>query len=772
MSEHKEKISVIETIADSAAPVWESPAIVLVELSQTSVTFQWKGVAPGAVVYGVYEGERLLGTVDAEKDTYTVDGLIPGTKHIFSVQAGDRDGNWSKNGPVKLFTTCDYVLPCWPSGKIEASHVRETSVTLLWDGAEDNGVISAYRIYKNGELASTVSGGIHTCSVQDLVHDTKYLFRVEAVDGLNNESIDGPSVEVDTLHSGDTTAPDWINGILEASAVTESGLTLRWSGAVDDEEVRRYRLWYGDKLAAVLDGSADHCEVSGLESGKQHTFTIQAGDGAGNWSENGPELKVATKAAEEAIKSISNVEQLNLALVNAKPGECILLEQGVYDGEIHSVQGLHGRADAPVVLRAASKGLVEITGEAGFHFAGCSHITLEGIKFTGAGRSYKDRHRRAVLLEGCNHMRITGCHFKLEETDDNTTFVLIKGEMSHHHRIDRNLFDGKHKSGLVLDIAGGAAQVSQYDRIEYNHFKDNVPWIENGKETVRIGLSGLSQTCSYSVIQSNLFENCGGEPEIISIKCCDTDVRYNTFLNSPGQVVLRHGDRNRVYGNYFINAEEKKNAGGIRVYGTDHKIYNNYMQGLTAPAVQIDKGNAHTSGKLTAHWTPRRIEVCFNTMVDCSAGIQIGKRYKDEPEDCIIANNIVEGSSNCLIDEYGAPVRFIYKGNIVFPKDEAAAYRMEKNPSEVWVADPLLQKQGVLYRLSGSSPAIGKAAGGFDYITEDLDRQPRGSIKTVGAEEYSEKKRERKSLQPLDVGLYAARDDFSWNDEEGITIKL
>lgn len=452
---------------------------------------------------------------------------------------------------------------------------------------------------------------------------------------------------------------------------------------------------------------------------------------------------------------VNNMVELNYALSEAEAGDIIILNDGSYSGGFMPVQGKRGKAGDPIKIKAANNGMAELSGDEGLYFGNCSNITIEGLKITACGRKYPDNLTKVIWFEGCNNMRITRCHFKVNEVEDNTTYVLVSGEDSHHNRIDCNLFEGKHKSGLMLDITGGVSQVSQYDVVEYNHFVDNTPTIDNGKETVRIGLSGLSLSSSFSVIQYNLFEDCSGEPEIISIKACDTDVKYNTFRNSQGQLVLRHGDRNKAYGNYFFANDGRPNEGGIRVYGNDHKIYNNYMEGLTATAIQIDKGNAHTTGKLTAAWTPRRIEVCFNTIVDCDENIEIGKRYIYDPEDCIIANNIITGSKGYMIHDYTQSQTTLLMGNIVFPKGEAKACNTQRKEGEIWVIDPELSCNDAMCKISASSPAIKKAVEGFEYVTEDFDNHPREGFKDVGAHQYKEGRVTRGPLEQKDVGLNA-----------------
>jgi len=450
---------------------------------------------------------------------------------------------------------------------------------------------------------------------------------------------------------------------------------------------------------------------------------------------------------------VNNTDELNQALNEVEPGDTVILNDGIYTGDFETVRNKKGTPAAEITIRAANNWKAEIGGFSGLYFINCSHITMEGLKITASGRTYTDDITNVIWFESCSHLRITRCHIKPKEKFERTTCVLISGENSSHNRIDHNLFEGKQKSGLMLDITGGGFQVSQYDIVEYNNFRDNTPKIDNGKETVRIGLSGLSHSSSFSIIQFNLFENCSGEPEIISIKACDTEVRYNTFRNSQGQVVLRHGDRNSVHGNYFIATDGRPDEGGVRVYGNDHRIYDNYMEGLSATAVQIDKGNAHTTGKLTAAWTPRRIEVCFNTIIDCAENIEIGKRYIYDPEDCMISCNIITGSKGYLINDHTDSRSTVFIKNIVYPKGAAVASNIQMQEDEVWVIDPLLNNVDGIYRISALSPAINKAIDGFTYVKEDIDFQPRKIPRNIGAQEYSESQKTFRPLEESDVGL-------------------
>lgn len=172
-------------------------------------------------------------------------------------------------------------------------------------------------------------------------------------------------------------------------------------------------------------------------------------------------------------------------------------------------------------------------------------------------------------------------------------WLQVRGTNSHHNRIDRNDFGLKSDTEPLIAYEGqdGSGQISQYDIIEYNYFHDVGPWVANGKETIRLGLSGLTLSHGYNTIQYNVFQNCDGEPEIISVKSSSNSVRFNTFRTSKGSLTLRHGHNNSVYGNFFLGDGVESDQEGIRMFGNDHKIYNNYFENLTGEAIYLPNGD-------------------------------------------------------------------------------------------------------------------------------------------------------------------------------------
>ena len=104
----------------------------------------------------------------------------------------------------------------------------------------------------------------------------------------------------------------------------------------------------------------------------------------------------------------------------------------------------------------------------------------------------------------------------------------------------------------------------------------------NGYEVIQIGWSGEKARSAGSLIEGNVFENCNGENEIISLKASDVVVRRNTFNACQGVLCLRSANRVLVEGNIF-DGKGRSNTGGVRIQGSDHVIIENEFRNLRKP---------------------------------------------------------------------------------------------------------------------------------------------------------------------------------------------
>ena len=209
-----------------------------------------------------------------------------------------------------------------------------------------------------------------------------------------------------------------------------------------------------------------------------------------------------------------------------------------------------------------------------------------------------------------------------------------------------------------------------------------------------------------------------------------------------------------VYGNFFVGGN------GIRFFSHDHRIYSNYFEDCR-PAIAIGNGGATIPpGPLTSHERPDRVQVVHNTLVNNRANVQMGGRRNGlGANDLVFANNIIVGG-NAAVSIDGPLANPTWKGNIVWNNDGGPGDIPASGFTEV---DPgLSSDEGEHYRIRESGPAIGKGVGGFAFVTHDLEGQPRGEAKDVGADQLSAEPATNRMLTTSDVGPDAPLEDRPW----------
>jgi hypothetical protein len=310
-----------------------------------------------------------------------------------------------------------------------------------------------------------------------------------------------------------------------------------------------------------------------------------------------------------------------------------------------------------------------------------------------------------------------------------------------NNRVDHCYFYGKNHSGttLVIWFAREANPPAHYHRIDHNYFAYRPTLGFNGGETIRIGTSDYSMNDSYSTVESNYFENCDGEIEIISNKSGNNTFRYNTFYECEGTLTLRHGNYGKIYGNYF-NGNGNSQSGGIRVIGENHIIYNNYFTKLggngSRSALSIENGVPNSP--LNRYFQVINAQILHNTFTENYRNITMGTGVSTErslpPLNCTIGNNIIHGTSGPLIDQYDEPENMTWLANIFYGASLGIT-----QPEGITINDPLLSLDADgLWRPSENSPAIDSALGNFNFISDDFDGQsrPEGEY-DIGSDERS-----------------------------------
>lgn len=399
-------------------------------------------------------------------------------------------------------------------------------------------------------------------------------------------------------------------------------------------------------------------------------------------------------------KTCATASDVTSALKNIQPGDVIVLDDGKFDFTSTVKIAVQGSKEHPVVIKAKTNNRAFVTGKTSFVLRNSSYVTIEGMVFNNTGGN-------AIRLEGCNNIRITRNIFKLNESTKGS-WVMITGNdddstsLSHHNIVDHNLFEDKKELGNFVTIEGTktfSPRVSQYDIIEWNHFRNIGPRAENVLEAIRIGSSTYTLSRGYTILQNNLFERCDGDPEYVSIKLSNCTIRNNTFKECLGVLSLRHGNNSTIDGNYilgnnrtgtFLDSTGKTwtlGTGGVRFCADSMTISNNYFEGLTGTewdgTIAATNGDAdYGEGKpLTKHFRIRYAVLSNNVLVNNASNIEIGfdgagfqgNWWSKPPRDMIISNNIVVGSKDTLVKLFADPINIKFSGNIVFAEGKAVA---------------------------------------------------------------------------------------------------
>jgi poly(beta-D-mannuronate) lyase len=430
---------------------------------------------------------------------------------------------------------------------------------------------------------------------------------------------------------------------------------------------------------------------------------------------------------------VSSVDELQKEIGKAKPGDVVLLKNGVYATTADIVVNVAGTREKPITIAAEETGRAEITGVGGFSLVSpACYVVIRGFTFThGASKARSG--------SGTSFCRWTHNIF---ETPGTGEYLTIAGS---DHEIDYNTFRNKDSLGRFLAIRGTGSQIAERLWIHHNYFKTQKnQGGRNGAEALQFGLSGFSMSSSNSIVEYNLFEDCDGENELISVKASRVTLRFNTFRNCPAQLTLRHGNFNQVYGNYFINTP------GLRIFGDDHQVYSNHFENCSM-GINIGNGDGEVAdgSPLTCHDRPDRVIIAFNTLVNNKANIVQTGRDKGLGSTYItVANNIVQGGGPAA-SITGSCVSPSWEGNIIYKTGGAGDM-----PAGSFVeTDPRLARNAAgEYHLQKGSIAIDAGKGNYPFVTTDMDGQARKAPLDAGADELSAAAVTVTILQPAGVG--------------------
>ena len=90
-------------------------------------------------------------------------------------------------------------------------------------------------------------------------------------------------------------------------------------------------------------------------------------------------LNSCSNLAQGSFIKVTNKGELTKAISDAKPGDEIVLADGVWSDVQIQFSG-HGTKDKPIIIRAETEGKVSIEGKSNLRFGG-EYLTVSGLHF-------------------------------------------------------------------------------------------------------------------------------------------------------------------------------------------------------------------------------------------------------------------------------------------------------------------------------------------------------------------------------------------------------
>ena len=269
---------------DDVPPTWPVGANLTDDYTTgTAIGLSWNAATDpaGTPRYKLLQyGSKIA---EVEDTIFEIADLEPSTTFDFKVEAGDAVGNWTSDGPEVTASTQTDSVPVWILGSwMAAPEVEGVKMKLEWYGARDDWGITEYRIYRNGDRIAELDGDASEYWVTGLQALDVDTFRIEAGDAAGHWTDLGMDLIQSTAADN---PPTWNGAQIYLEEATETSITFHWDAASDDWGVNKYRLSRDGIELLVMPGHIRTYLDEDLEEGTRYTYSIEAGDEAGNWSD-------------------------------------------------------------------------------------------------------------------------------------------------------------------------------------------------------------------------------------------------------------------------------------------------------------------------------------------------------------------------------------------------------------------------------------------------------------------------------------------------------
>lgn len=356
------------------------------------------------------------------------------------------------------------------------------------------------------------------------------------------------------------------------------------------------------------------------------------------------------------VYNVSTATEFN-SLPSLNAGDVVLLADGDYGALVKTlVSTISNDTEAltnPILVIAANAGEVNVSEPSRIILQGRG-ITFAGLDFvSGSGMRDNGSTSPAYLIltdTNSRYMRISNMRFlDCTSGDDYGHWLQVQG---FHHTIEYCHFEGQDEPIRNATVAFKRSTSEAGITTPRNHVLRRCYFgpreassSENGYETIRIGDSSsqahdMRVTIEENVFYRSIWRSDGEKPndmEIISNKTKGNRIIHNTFLESYGQITLRHGDECLVEGNYIFGGGYYSGSSillnpanpyqsGIRIVGEGHVVRNNYLINLSATGFRaaiclmagVDSWNdGNGSGGNNGYEPAHSAQIYNNTLIDC-----------------------------------------------------------------------------------------------------------------------------------------------------------
>ncbi|MFY1701871.1 PQQ-dependent sugar dehydrogenase [Micromonospora sp. WMMA1923] len=190
--------------------------------------------------------------------------------------------------------------PPTPPTNLRSTRLTCQSVTLAWSASRDDVGVTAYDIYHDGQLVTSVAGGTLTATLT-VAQGVTWGWYVNARDAAGNVSQASATLTVTPpFCQSDTQRPSTPTNL--AATANGTDVRLTWSASTDNVAVTRYDILRDGRTVGSVTGTAGSPPVTsftdtGLTVDTTFRYTVTARDAQGNASPASAAVSVRTGSA-------------------------------------------------------------------------------------------------------------------------------------------------------------------------------------------------------------------------------------------------------------------------------------------------------------------------------------------------------------------------------------------------------------------------------------------------------------------------------------------